>query len=88
MNEGLLTSKAVSEAVTGGQIVTSIVMFAVIYLLLLAIWVVVLNHKIHQGPEPAIILSRTSGAKLAGVAGERVGHEESLSEAKTTEDSR
>lgn len=48
----LRTNQAVSESVTGGMVVSSIVMFGLIYLLLFAVWVYVLNSKIQHGPEP------------------------------------
>jgi len=49
---GLLrTSKAVSPAVSGGQVLTSIIMFGLIYLMLFAVWVYVMNEKIKNGPE-------------------------------------
>jgi cytochrome d ubiquinol oxidase subunit I len=49
---GLLrTSDAVSRALVPGQVLTSIVMFGIIYLLLLAVWLFVLNSKIQHGPE-------------------------------------
>jgi len=49
---GLRTADALSETVRGGQVLGSIVMFGVIYTLLFALWVMVLNRKIQQGPEP------------------------------------
>lgn len=49
LEEGLLTNNAVSEAVDAGQVLGSIIMFGIIYALLLAVWVLVLNHKIHKG---------------------------------------
>ena len=82
LEEGLHTSQAVSESITGGQVLGSILMFSTIYLLLLAIWIFVLNHKIQHGPEPALLPGHTTGnAFLATVAG-RINHEDSLSEAK------
>ncbi|MFO0658650.1 MAG: cytochrome ubiquinol oxidase subunit I [Polyangiaceae bacterium] len=49
---GLLrTSDAVSKAVAAHQIVGSIVMFTLIYALLFAVWIYVLNSKIQHGPE-------------------------------------
>jgi cytochrome d ubiquinol oxidase subunit I len=49
---GLLrTADSVSKSVPAGQILTSIVMFAVIYALLFAVWVFVLNAKIVHGPD-------------------------------------
>jgi cytochrome d ubiquinol oxidase subunit I len=47
---GLRTRDGVSEIVTSGQVLGSIVLFGLIYLLLLALWIFVLNHKIQQGP--------------------------------------
>jgi cytochrome d ubiquinol oxidase subunit I len=83
IEEGLLTKNAVSEAVNGQQVLGSIFLFGVIYLLLGAVWIVVLNHKIHIGPESfAIHEDSTSGADLAAVAGALVDHGASLSEAK------
>lgn len=49
---GLLrTSDAVSKAVEAGQILFSIILFLVIYILLFAVWVFVLNDKIRHGPD-------------------------------------
>ncbi len=49
---GLLrTSDGVSKAVQAGQVATSILMFLVIYALLFAVWVLVLNDKIQHGPD-------------------------------------
>jgi cytochrome d ubiquinol oxidase subunit I len=47
--EGLSNSKVVGKE----QIIGSIVMFSVIYALLFAVWVYVLNSKIQHGPEEA-----------------------------------
>ena len=49
---GLLrTSDALSKVVQANQVLGSIVMFVVIYLLLFAVWIYVLNRKIQKGPE-------------------------------------
>jgi len=48
---GLRTRDAVSGAITGEMVAGSLVMFALIYLLLVLVWVFVLNTKIHAGPE-------------------------------------
>ncbi|MAQ13460.1 MAG: cytochrome ubiquinol oxidase subunit I [Sandaracinus sp.] len=49
---GLLrTEDAVSPSVPGEHILTSIVLFSLIYLALGALWLVVMNHKIQHGPE-------------------------------------
>jgi len=50
LDEGLLTNEAISVRVPAGQILGSIVMFGLIYLLLGAIWLFVLNMKIQKGP--------------------------------------
>jgi len=74
---GLRTADAVSEVVTGGQVLGSILLFGFIYLLLGALWIVVLNHKIHAGPEPP------AGGReedLAGAAGALLGHRRSMTE--------
>jgi cytochrome bd ubiquinol oxidase subunit I len=49
---GLLkTSDAVSKSVPAAHVLTSIVMFGVIYLLLLVAWLFLMDHKIKTGPE-------------------------------------
>jgi cytochrome d ubiquinol oxidase subunit I len=51
---GLLrTVDSVSKSVPAAQVLTSIIMFGVIYALLFAVWVFVLNSKIVHGPEVA-----------------------------------
>lgn len=50
---GLLrTTEGFSEMVTANQVLGSIIMFGLIYAMLFAVWVVVLNGKIKHGPEP------------------------------------
>ena len=80
LDEGLLTSKAVSEAVHGSQVLSSIIMFSLVYLLLLAIWLLVLNSKIHKGPIPVHPTRDPHGFLDSGSM--RAGHEGSMSEAK------
>ena len=46
------TSDAVSGNLTAPQVTGSIVMFGVIYALLFALWILLLNDKIQKGPEP------------------------------------
>ncbi|MGK5083038.1 cytochrome ubiquinol oxidase subunit I [Bdellovibrionota bacterium FG-1] len=82
MEEGLLTSRAVSEAVTGKQVLGSILIFGFIYVLLFAVWISVLNHKIQLGPETVPHpRNLTPGSFFEAISG-RPEHEESLSEAK------
>ena len=49
---GLRTEDGVSKVVEAEQVAASIVMFLLIYLLLGAVWIFVLNRKIQAGPEP------------------------------------
>jgi len=51
---GLLrTSDGISKSVHGDQVLGSIIMFGVIYLMLFAVFIFVLNDKIQHGPETA-----------------------------------
>jgi cytochrome d ubiquinol oxidase subunit I len=47
----LRTSEALSKAVESGQIVFSLVLFGIIYLLLFMLFIFILNDKIKRGPE-------------------------------------
>ena len=49
---GLRTDEGVSKAVEAEQVAASIVMFLLIYVLLGAVWLFVLNQKIQHGPDP------------------------------------
>ncbi len=51
---GLRTADGLSESVTAGQVLWSIIMFGVIYALLFAVWVYVLNEKIQHGPDDVL----------------------------------
>jgi cytochrome d ubiquinol oxidase subunit I len=80
--EGLLTRDGVSTSITGGQVLASIVMFSLIYVLLFWIWVYVLNDKIQKGPKPVLIGGKPQpGGWIAASAGRTI-HKDSLSEAK------
>jgi cytochrome d ubiquinol oxidase subunit I len=74
---GLLTRDGVSEVVRADQVLGSIVMFGLLYALLFALWIFVLNRKIQAGPEydhgP-----RHGKPGLLGAAGSIVDHEESM----------
>ena len=76
---GLRTRDGVSEAVTGGQVLTSILLFGFIYLLLGALWIVVLHHKIQAGPEPP---TRPRPPDLLDAAGAIARHRVSLTDAR------
>ena len=50
--QGLLrTSDAVSPSVQGPMVLTSLIMFCLVYSLLFAVWIYVLNKEIQHGPE-------------------------------------
>ncbi|MFI4897668.1 MAG: cytochrome ubiquinol oxidase subunit I [Phycisphaerales bacterium JB059] len=83
---GLRTSEGLSESVKAGQVLWSIIMFGLIYSLLFAVWVFVLNHKIHQGPDEGASVARPDGPDgehgFFGAAAERVAHAGTMTEAK------
>jgi cytochrome bd ubiquinol oxidase subunit I len=54
---GLRTADGLSESVTAQQVLSSIILFGIIYSLLFAVWVFVLNSKIQHGPESGDELS-------------------------------
>lgn len=78
----LRTSDAVSRGLAGSQVLGSIVMFAVIYAMLFAVWIYLLDDKIKKGPEPVILPGRTSAEAALDVASRYPGHLDSLTEAK------
>jgi cytochrome d ubiquinol oxidase subunit I len=86
--EGLRTRDAVSESVTGGQVLGSIIMFSLIYVLLGVLWVFVLNHKIHAGPQPVTMPAGHNAQGYIAAAAGRIDHEASMSEAKSVEETR
>ena len=52
---GLLrTVDGVSKSISPGQVMTSIVMFSVIYVFLFALFMFLLDKKIKEGPEPHV----------------------------------
>lgn len=71
---GLLrTSEGLSHAVGSTQTLGSILMFVLIYALLFAVWLYVLNDKIHHGPEPLEPHAGTTRQSLADLAALRAG---------------
>ena len=72
---GLLrTSDALSKAVVAQQVLGSIIMFVLIYALLFAVWLFVLDSKIKQGPEPPHEMHGvTTKAELVRLAAHRAG---------------
>lgn len=65
---GLRTADGLSESVTAEQVASSIFLFGVMYSLLFAVWIFVLNHKIQHGPESLAELAADKEA-AAGNAG-------------------
>jgi cytochrome d ubiquinol oxidase subunit I len=63
----LRTSDALSRVVTANQVAGSIVMFLTVYLLLFAVFVFLLNDKIHHGPDDGDL--QPSGKHRAVLAG-------------------
>ncbi len=74
---GLLrTTDALSESLTGGVVLSSIILFGLIYLLLFGVWLFVMNDKIQHGPQPASAVSGPPAEKerLVDIAARRTGH--------------
>jgi len=82
VQEGLRTAQGVSENLKGSEVLASICGFGVIYLLLFAVWLVVLNHKIQAGPRPVAAGTRTTARGVREAAAGRTLHERSMTEAK------
>jgi cytochrome bd ubiquinol oxidase subunit I len=76
------TSEGHSEAVNASQVLGSIIMFALIYSTLFALWIYLLNDKIQKGPEPVHLPERTGPKELLDVAARMTGHEDSMTDAK------
>ncbi len=72
---GLLrTGDALSKSVVAGQVLGSIIMFVLIYALLFAVWLFVLDRKIKQGPDDLAVAPLTPSREgLADIAGLRAG---------------
>jgi len=86
--QGLRTTEGVSKAIAAEQVLGSIIMFGLIYGLLFVVWVVVLNHKIHDGPEQLDEEADLRGERAEGglrgfvaAAIDRAGHRRSMTEA-------
>ncbi len=91
----LRTADGVSKAVAAEQVLGSIIMFGLIYTLLFIVWVIVLNHKIHHGPddidEDADLQGDVPDGGLRGffaAAIDRAGRRRSMTEAHGSKSSR
>jgi cytochrome d ubiquinol oxidase subunit I len=78
----LRTSEAVSQSLAASQVTGSIIMFGVIYALLFAIWIYLLNDNIQRGPEPVTLPEHTSLKGALDVASLYPGRQDSLTEKK------
>ncbi len=64
---GLLrTDQSVSKSVRGEEVLISIIMFTIIYAMLFAVWVFVLNAKIVEGPEDPMERGQDPGGPKKG----------------------
>jgi cytochrome bd ubiquinol oxidase subunit I len=78
----LRTADAVSRGLGSSQVLGSIIMFGVIYALLFALWIYLLNDKIQKGPEPVSMRGQASFRDALDIASRYPGHTDSLTEAK------
>lgn len=76
----LRTRDGVSRAIRAEQVTASIALFGLIYLLLGAVWIMVLNDKIQKGPAP-IPGGLPGGSGFLDAAARRPSHGGSLTEA-------
>jgi len=68
----LKTSDAASKAVSRGEVITSIVMFSLIYFLLLLAWIYIMDAKIRGGPEEAApVIAEAPAGKWLDTAARR-----------------
>ncbi len=78
----LRTSDAVSQNLTGAHVGGSIAMFGILYLLLFAVWIFVLNDKIQKGPAPATVSGSTKPGGEGNMVARYSGHLDSLADDK------
>jgi len=77
----LRTADGLSPSVDASQVLASIILFAVIYLLLFIVWVFVLNAKIQAGPAPAAAPAGREGKGILDAASRLAGHGDSMTSA-------
>jgi cytochrome d ubiquinol oxidase subunit I len=63
--EAMRTAKVASPSVSAGEILASLIMFAVVYALMFALWLYLLGKAIRKGPEP-VGGQLPSGAEVTG----------------------
>ncbi len=69
-SKGLRTTDGVSKAVSGEQVLSSIIMFGLIYFLLGILWIYVLNRKVQKGPSDSIAPNDLGSDSILGVVGD------------------
>lgn len=77
---GLRTADGTSASVTADQVLWSIIMFGLIYMLLFAVWVFVLNNKIKHGPDTHDEPGTPESHGYLATAAEMTGGQHSLTE--------
>jgi cytochrome d ubiquinol oxidase subunit I len=79
----LKTSAAVSQNLSPSQVLGSIIMFGIIYLLLFAVWIYLLNDKIQKGPATTTLPHQKGTiADALDIASRYPGRTDSLTGAK------
>ena len=71
---GLCSKDGLSESVTAEQLLSSIILFGVIYSLLFAVWIFVLNNKIQHGPESSEELIEYKRRRDQDSMSDSIGH--------------
>ena len=72
---GLRTSDGVSEVVTSEMVLGSIIMFGLVYALLFALWVFLLDRAIAQGPAAVDVMTgRPTGDEVLSAITARAAH--------------
>jgi cytochrome bd ubiquinol oxidase subunit I len=80
---GLRTSQGLSEAVRADQVLSSIIMFSLIYCILGLLWITLLHQKISHGPdEPDLMPEGATVQNLLDAASKRPDHSATMTEAK------
>lgn len=84
----LRTSEGVSKSIVGEQVLMSIILFGLIYLMLFAVWLFVLNNKIQHGPDdtPEGPPADSNLLEAAGTMAARGGHSLTAADEKTEGD--
>jgi cytochrome d ubiquinol oxidase subunit I len=80
-SQGLRTSDGTSTVVSGSQVLGSIAMFGLLYALLLAVWLFVMNEKIQKGPEPEEAPTPVGAGGFLDAAAQRPAHAGSMTDA-------